>query len=189
MKRMTTEAGVIQADSPPPITLRPLIQAQAPDLQAVYEAAQDYFQNMTHQATPKGQAEGDLAQAACDDARHMLGITLEDTLIGVVDLRFADPGPLDARLGLILVSLPYRGQGLASWALRILEAWLSQATPTEAVVLSVLAQNRAAQAFFLHHGYLFTGETTRIMTGVIRSRQLYMRKPLKWHARQLWPAG
>ncbi|MEI2689310.1 MAG: hypothetical protein V9H69_06180 [Anaerolineae bacterium] len=46
-------------------------------------------------------------------------------------------------IGLILLAKAQRRQGLGSWALRMLEAWLTRDTPTEAVVVAVPAQNHS----------------------------------------------
>jgi exonuclease VII large subunit len=60
----------------------------------------------------------------------------------------------------------------------MLEAWLRRDTPTEAVVVAVPAQDRAAQSFFQANGYAFTGETARVLAGNTRLRLLKMRKSL-----------
>lgn len=163
-------------NSIPSITLRPARVSQAPELQAMYESASDYFHTATGLAATPGQARSDLVEVAGDDARHILAIYLQDELIGVLDFKLAEPGPFDARLGLLLLGEGHRGQGLGSWALRIWEEWLRRATPTEAVVLTVLAQNHAAQRFFQRHGYSYTGQAIRIKVGDVRSRLLFMRK-------------
>lgn len=165
--------------SPPPITLRPLTPADTPHLQAVYDSSEDFFQAATGQPAPASQARREL-EASAEDAGHvLLGIFWQETLAGVIDLRLAEPEPFDARLALLLVAEPYRRRGLGSWALRILEAWLRLATPTEAVVLAVMAQDHDGQRFFLRHGFAFTGQATRILTGSVRSRLLVMRKSLR----------
>lgn len=164
--------------SAPPITLRPLTLADTPALQAVYAASHDYFVQTAGTAPAPTQAEYDLSEAASDDGRFLLGIALDDAWVGVLDLWLAVPGPYDVRLGLILLRPASRRQGLGSWALRILEAWLRQATPSEAVVLTLPAHDHAAQAFFSAHGYAFTGHSTRVLAGHTRLRLLEMRKSL-----------
>lgn len=163
---------------PPPITLRPLSQTDAPELQMVYSAGADYFVLSTGGPPGADLAIRDLAEAANDDARHILGIYLNDEMAGVLDFKFADPEPFDVRLGLILLAEFQRGMGLGSWALSILEEWLSRATPVEAVVLAVPASNHAAQHFFRGHGYTFTGQAIRVATQETQSRWLFMRKEL-----------
>jgi RimJ/RimL family protein N-acetyltransferase len=166
------------AAAPPPLTLHPLVPGNASELQAVYAAGADYFARLSGGLVRADQAERDLAETAGDDARHILGIFLNDEMVGVVDLRFADPGPFDVRLGLILLGESHRGQGLGGWALRILEEWLRQATPSQAIVLAVLAQDLAAQRFFRRLGYDFTGQAIRVVVGDYRPRLLMMRKDL-----------
>ena len=153
--------------------------ADAPALQKVYSAGAAFFVQSTGTPPDAGQASHDLAEAISDEGRHILGIYLYDEMVGVIDLRLAEPEPFDVRIGLILMGEPYRGQGLGSWALRILEAWLARDTPTEAVVVTVTAQDHVAQSFFLANDYVFTGQSTRVLIGTTRFRFLEMRKDLR----------
>lgn len=162
----------------PPILLKPLDANHSSQLQAVYDASTDYFAQFASQPVPEQQAKQDLAAVATDEARHLLGIFLSGDLTGVIDLRFDDPEPLDTQLGLILLSPSHRRQGNGTWALRILEAWLRRDTPTEGVLVSVPAQDHAAQSFFAANGYSFTGQSTRVLTGDTRMRLLQMCKNL-----------
>lgn len=145
----------------------------------VYSAGAAFFVRSTGIPPDAGQASHDLAEAISDEGRHILGIYLHDEVVGVIDLHLAEPEPFDVRIGLILVAEPYRGQGLGSWALRILEAWLARDTPTEAVVVSVTAQDHDAQRFLLSNDYVFTGQSTRVLMGTTRLRLLEMRKGLR----------
>jgi RimJ/RimL family protein N-acetyltransferase len=166
-------------DSPaPPLTLRPLSTLDAPALQAVYQASADFFLDRGGAPPDPGQASADMAAAVAEDGRFLLGITLHESMIGVTDLQLASPGPYDVSIGLILLAEPHRRQGLGTWALRILEAWLTRDTPTEAVVVVVPAPDHAAQAFFIANGYIFTGQSTRELVGSSRLRLLEMRKSL-----------
>lgn len=162
----------------PPLTLRPLSPVDAAALQAVYQASADFFLDRGGAPPDPGQAEADLAAAAAEDGRYLLGISLLDSMIGLLDLRLAYPEPFDVSIGMILLAEGQRRQGLGSWALRMLEAWLRRDTPTEAVVVAVPAQDRAAQGFFLANGYSFTGQSTRVLVGSTRPRLLEMRKSL-----------
>jgi hypothetical protein len=162
----------------PPLTLRPLSPADAPALHAVYQASVDFFLGRAGAPPDPAQASADLAAAAAEDGRFLLGISLHESMIGLLDLRLAYPEPYDVSIGLILVAEPQRRHGLGTWALRMLEAWLRRDTPTEAVVVAVPAQDRAAQGFFLANGYAFTGQSTRVLVGSARPRMLEMRKSL-----------
>ena len=168
---------MIASDLPaPPLTLRPLSAANAPALQAVYAAAADYLLRASG-ALPQATAE--LQQAAGEEGRFLLGIYLSEEMIGLLDLRLAYPEPFDVSIGLILLAEGQRRQGLGSWVLRILEAWLSRDTPTEAVIVPVAAQDHIAQSFFLANDYVFTGQSTRVLMGSTRLRLLEMRKGLR----------
>lgn len=162
----------------PPLTLRPLSPDDASELQAVYQASAAFFIGDSGAPLDPAQASADLAAAAADEGRFLVGIALHDAMIGVIDLWLAQPGPLDVAIGLILLAEPYRRQKLGTWALRILEAWLSRDTPSEAVVVAVSAQDHAAQGFFTASGYSFTGQSTRALVGTSRLRLLEMRKSL-----------
>lgn len=166
------------SSAPPPIHLQPLGASHASLLQAVYDASAQFLTHYAGRPAPADQAAADLNPETRDEARHLLGVFFDDAMAGVIDLRFGDPSPLDTRLGLILLTPAFRGQGIGGWALRILEAWLSRDTPVERVVLSLPAQNHSAQRFFLAHGYRFTGESTRQLAGESRMRLLQMGKSL-----------
>ena len=162
----------------PPLTLRPLSPDDASELQAVYQASAAFFIGDSGAPLDPAQASADLAAAGAEEGRFLVGIALHDAMIGVIDLWLAQPGPLDVAIGLILLAEPYRRQKLGTWALRILEAWLSRDTPSEAVVVAVPAQDHAAQGFFTASGYSFTGQSTRALVGTSRLRLLEMRKSL-----------
>ena len=162
----------------PPLTLRPLSPDDASELQAVYQASAAFFIGDSGAPLDPAQASADLAAAGAEEGRFLVGIALHDAMIGVIDLWLAQPGPLDVAIGLILLAEPYRRQKLGTWALRILEAWLSRDTPSEAVVVALPAQDHAAQGFFTASGYSFTGQSTRALVGTSRLRLLEMRKSL-----------
>lgn len=162
----------------PPLTLRPLAPLDAAALQALYQASAEHFVRAWGVPPPSQQALSDLADGRENDARALLGIFLQDVLIGVIDLLFGDDEPPDVRLGLVLLTPEFRRQGLGSWALRILEAWLARDTPVERITLFVSAQNHPAQAFFSATGYSYTGHTTRAIVGRSRPRLLQMGKTL-----------
>jgi GNAT superfamily N-acetyltransferase len=162
----------------PPLTLRPLSTLDAPALQAVYQAGADFFLDRGGAPPESGQSGADLAAAAAEDGRFLLGISLHESVVGLLDLRLAYPEPFDVSIGLILLAEAHRRQGLGTWALRMLEAWLRCDTPTEAVIVAVPAQDRAAQGFFLANGYTFTGQSTRVVKASTRLRLLEMRKSL-----------
>lgn len=168
---------VLQPPSPP-LTLRPLSPGDAPALQGLYQASADFSLSQDGVLPEPDQAAASLMAATAEEGRYLLGITLRDAMIGVIDLRLASPGPYDVSIGLILLAEGQRRQRLGSWALRMLEAWLTRDTPTEAVVVAVPAQNHAAQAFFTANGYTYTGQSTRVLAGSTRLRLLEMRKSL-----------
>ena len=64
-------------------------------LQKVYSAAAAFFVQSTGIPPDAGQASYDLAEAISDEGRHFLGIYLHDEMVGVIDLRLAEPEPFD----------------------------------------------------------------------------------------------
>ena len=168
----------MSSQRPPPLLLKPLDASHGALLQGVYDESAQYFIQFAGGRAAQSQAEHDLTAADDNDARHLLGLFLDDQLVGVIDLRFADPEPLDTRLVLVLLTPTCRRRRLGGWALRILEAWLRRDTPTEGVVVSVPAQNHDAQRFFAANGYAFSGQSTRVLSGDVRMRLLEMRKNL-----------
>ncbi len=162
----------------PNLTLVPLTTDDIPRLQALYEAAADYFFALGASTVPDTMAERALLEASTLPGRHIMGITLEDRLIGLLDFRLRYPANDVAQLGLILLHPDYRGQGYGSLALDIWETWLDLQTPIERVRAAVPAHMRDAQRFFLRREYHLTGESYRTAIGDAHPRLLIMVKLL-----------
>lgn len=165
-------------DPQPNLRLVPLDVGDAPRLQRVYEAAADYFHLVGEGTPPPAMAERALVEAAAVPDRHIMGIVLEEDLIGVLDFRLRYPAMDTAHLGLVLLVPDARGHGYGTLALDIWETWLEVQTPIERVRLSVVAHNRRAIRFWLKRGYRFTGEARRVAVGATAPRVLIMEKRL-----------
>ena len=162
----------------PNLRLVPLTPEDASRLQPVYEAAADYFEDLGEVSVPSSMAERTLLEAANTPGRHIMGITLDGDLIGVLDFRLGYPAAEVAQLGLILLVPEQRGRGLGSLALDIWETWLEVQTPIRQVRAAVPAHLRRAQRFFLRREYHFTGEAYRVQVGEAQPRLLVMTKLL-----------
>ncbi len=160
------------------LRLVPLTTEDRARLQKVYEASADYFELVGEVGVPPNTAERALLEAASIPERHVMGIFVDEELIGVLDFRLRYPGPDTAYLGLILIVPEMRGKGYGSLALDIWETWLDVQTPIARVRLGVAAHNRRAIRFWLRRGYRMTGEARRVAVGAAAPRILFMEKTL-----------
>ncbi len=164
----------------PPVSLRPLTEADLPAWQAVYEATPGYFRLMTRRPPSPQQAAADFAAAREMPGRIQWGIFIPGAegpeLVGVVDLRLAEDNL--ARIGLLLVAEPHQRRGIGSQAYRLIERWLRDQMHVRTIEISVAAANVGAQRFFQKHGYAFTGGNLRVPAGEHTVRLLAMRKEL-----------
>lgn len=158
------------------LLLVPLRVADVPRLQQVYEACADYFQLVGRTSTPAHMAERVMLEVETTPGRHVMGITLNDELIGLLDFRLRYPAPDVAQLGLILIVPGERNRGYGTLAMDIWETWLDVQTPIARVRAAVVAHNRGAQRFFLRRQYHLTGETYRMPVGRAQPRVLVMEK-------------
>ncbi len=162
----------------PNLRLVPLTTDDIPQLQALYEAAEDYFFSLGVSRIPDTMAERALLEASNRPGRHIMGIMLDDDFIGMLDFRLRYPANDVAQLGLILLRPEYRGQGYGTLAMDIWETWLDLQTPIERVRAAVPAHLRNAQRFFLRREYHLTGESYRATVGDAHPRLLIMVKLL-----------
>ena len=171
----------------PPITLIPLSAEHAAPLQAVYDAAPAYWLLFGLDSLPPGQAALDLAAAAADPARTLLGILQRvnpddpaagQTMVGALDLRRHFPDEERATLGLLIIAEPFQRQGIGRTAWALLESWLAQQPGLTTARLSVEQFNIPALRFFTALGFTLTGEATRRKVNDTFVRYLDMEKPL-----------
>ncbi len=170
-----------------PVTLIPLDAEHAALLQAVYVAAPAYWALFGIDGLPSDQAARDLAEAADDPTRTILGILQRvnpadpaagQSMVGAVDLRRHYPDESDVTLGLLIVAEPHQRQGVGSAAWALLEAWLAQQPGLATARLSVEQFNTPALHFFTALGFKLTGEATRKKVNDLFVRYLDMQKEL-----------
>ena len=154
--------------------------ADAPALQKVYSAGAAFFVQFTGIPPDAGQASHDLAEAISDEGRHILGIYLHNEMVGVIDLRLAEPEPFDVRIGLILMAEPYRGQGLGSSGAAILGGMAGprDAHRSRSRHRGCPGSRRAAFPSPPTITYL-QGNQLAVLVGTTRLRLLKMRKGLR----------
>jgi RimJ/RimL family protein N-acetyltransferase len=170
-----------------PITLIPLSAEHAAPLQAVYVAAPRYWAHFGLDALPPDQATRDLAAAADDPTRSILGIlqrvqpdnpSAGQQMIGAVDMRRHYPAEQDVTVGLLIVAEPYQRQGIGRAAWALLEGWLAQQPGLSVAHLAIEQFNLPALHFFTALGYELTGHATRQKVNNTFVRYLAMQKLL-----------
>lgn len=158
--------------------LVPLTVEAVSALQAILEAAEDYFHRLGARDVPGDMAERLLLAATHTPGRHVMGIEVDARLIGLLDFRLRYPDPDHAYLGLILLVPSERGKGYGSLALDIWETWLALQTPVRRVRTGVPAALRRPLRFFQRRGYWPTGEARRVVVGDRQPRVLILEKRL-----------
>ncbi len=171
----------------PAITLIPLGADHAPPLQAVYEAAPAYWARFALTHVPSDQAARDLAEAAADPTRTLLGILRRvdaadpaagQIMVGAIDLRRHYPDDGFVTLGLLVVAESYQRAGIGRAAWTLLEAWLAAQPEFTRARLSVEQFNIPGLHFFTALGFGMTGDANRQKVGDAFVRYLAMEKAL-----------
>lgn len=136
-------AGRLQAD-------------QAPEVQALCEACQDYHEML--EGAPAGPEAGESTFAALPPGKaydDKYVIALRDgagSLIGIIDLIRDYPEPGVWYIGLLLLHPDHRGRGLGQATVEALADWV-QAQGGMALGLGVVNQNKAAVRFWRAAGF------------------------------------
>lgn len=162
----------------PNLRLIPLSDNAADDVHRVLVASQDYFQDLGADHIPSDLGKRLLLEALHTPNRHMMSITLEGQIIGLMDFRLRYPSPETAYLGLLLLIPTMRRQGYGSLAMDIWETWLDRHTPILRVRLGVPAHCRRTLRFYFRRGYHLTGEARRVSVGHMQPRVLFLEKHL-----------
>lgn len=110
------------------VTLQRVTPGMEDTLQEVFEAAGDHFTTITGRPSPDPDAaQRELASAATAPGREVFLIRLRDaeTPVGAVGWWEQHPIPEITLLGMLLVGIPHREQGIAREALELLGATLA----------------------------------------------------------------
>ena len=139
------------------LLVQPLGEADAPRLQALFEACPDYFERC---GLPLAADEAlqDLRSTPPPDfawaAQWHLGLVRPggDGLVAVLQVCSEAPAPGVWHLGLLMVHPAHRGQGLARRLVAALEAWALQ-SGARWLRLGVVAGNEPAERFWCRQGF------------------------------------
>ena len=129
------------------------------NLQALYERAADYWLLADGRAPDRGKAAAFFTDGppVCDPARsHRLGIFRGMRLVGVAEMSFGFPEPLDGYLGLMILDPAVRGEGIGPAVLHEMER-LARAAGARRLYLGVLEANPRGRAFWARQGFVQTG--------------------------------
>jgi ribosomal protein S18 acetylase RimI-like enzyme len=146
------------------VLARPAAAADAPALQAVMDAARDYFELTEGAPAAPGAARALLEDAEVDGARRvfLLWPVAGPAPIGFLDLYLHHPEPGVAHVGVLALRPEARGRGLGGALVEALTAAL-RAEGLSALRASVGDENPAARAFWERAGF---GEVGRLEGGV-----------------------
>ena len=153
------------------LTMRPLTGARGEmaALQAVLEAAPDYFLRVTG-GPPRAEAQNlftALPQGKTYDDKHVWGLYLGEVMIGCADVIRGYPRGDTAVIGLLLLAERWQGRGLgrafAALVLRAIAQWSEIAT----LRIGVAETNPRALAFWRALGFRETGEVKPAARGVV----------------------
>lgn len=98
-------------------------------------------------------------------------------LVGIADLAFGYPAPLDAYLGLLMLAAHTRGRGYGHHFLRALEAE-ARARHAPALYLAVLDANPRARVFWEREGFTLHEAGRTVTLGTKTQTACRMVKPL-----------
>jgi RimJ/RimL family protein N-acetyltransferase len=165
------------------LTLR-LLSGEPQDVAAVQdvlEAAPQYAQLITGAAPAASEAADTFTLLppgkTCDD-KFVLGVFLNEQMIGCVDLIRGYPDASTAFIGLLVIAEPFQERGLGSAAYRRLEQWVRDRDVCERIRLAVVGVNEPGMAFWEGVGFAPTGETTPYRHGRVTSELVLFEKPL-----------
>jgi len=159
-------------------SLQPLTVDDIPALQRVYDACATAFTLLLGRPAGPEQAAADFQQAQEMPGRFQFGVRTDGEMVGLVDCKLDDDREGVARVGLLLLALPYDDPAIASLVLRILVSWLNGTFGVNRLETDVLAHDPTAIRFWTSEGFTFTGEQYRRDLPGYAPRLLVMAKDL-----------
>ena len=156
--------------------------AEVAAVQRVLEAAPQYAQLITG-APPATTEAADtfsmLPPGKTHDDKSVLGIFLDEQMIGCIDLVRGYPDASSSFLGLLVIDERYQRRGLGSAAYGRLEQWIRDQGVCDRVRLAVVGVNEPAIAFWESVGLVPTGETKPYRHGRVVSELVLFEKSLR----------
>jgi uncharacterized protein len=168
----------------PRVTLR-LLRGDAremAELQRVLEAGPTYAERIT--GAPPGRADAQSLYSVLPphkgyEDKFVLGVYLDDTMIGCVDLIRGYPDEHTAHLGLLLLAEPYQGRGFGAAAYRAIEDYIRHWGPNwERLRIGVVRTNEEVLPFWTKLGFVRTGEVKPYRYSNVTSETLVLSKAL-----------
>ncbi len=163
-----------------PDILRPITLADAPALQALYEACGDFSIQMSGEGVPSDAALQDLRRTdgtAETALTHYFGWFAPDGLLAMMEYRLHSPAPGVCFIGVLQVAPLQRNQGLGARMLAMLEVQWRQQGINE-LRLAVLAESPAAQRFWQRQGFVKHGTLPQVRFGLKKHVRYELRRPL-----------
>ena len=156
------------SENAPPILLKPITTDFLADLQAMYEASEEYFRAFTGEPVSPLQAANEYHQLLDSEDRAIMAIWWQEneeaSIIGSLDFRFHHPTEGVLWLGALILrdELPADRDFIGEWALRILEEWLRIATDINEIRTAVPFSAADYVQFWQNAGYELTPELLRL---------------------------
>jgi RimJ/RimL family protein N-acetyltransferase len=159
------------------LALRPLPEADLPQLLKIYQGTPLYFDGLGCAASALALADVRAQWQAARDTpgRALLGVyhSATDLLIGVADVQVDAPQPGAAAIWVLLIWGGFQRQGYGQECLALLERWLAEEHGIGAL-WAVAGENEEGQSFLRLQGFRPTGEPATPPIG--RGRAFWMRR-------------
>lgn len=148
-------------------------------VQNILEEAPDYSQAIS--GTIPGNKAGQSTFEALPDNfnrcnKHVLGVYLNQKLIGVIDLLIGFPTQDKAHIGLLLLSEQFQDAGHGKHTYQELERYIRQFTQIKTIRLSYVETNAKVFHFWNKQGFQVTGEKRHYENNLIQSYSILMEK-------------
>ncbi len=150
-------------------------------VQKLFENSPTYFLYVSGEVAGLGEGEEAFRALPPDfpkENKHVLGIALQETFIGVVDCLIGYPSIEKAHVGLLLLDENYQAQGFGKRAYLEIEAYLKLFRSISTVRLSVVESNSEVLEFWRKMGFQRTGEVKSYSNKRIQSSVIIMEKEL-----------
>jgi GNAT superfamily N-acetyltransferase len=119
--------------------------------QRLLEAAPFYCRNVSGEVANAGDVE-EVFKALPDkfikENKHVLGIFLDDDLVGLIDCLFGYPSPDKAHIGLFLLEESSQGKGLGKCSFGECEKYVGNFSEIKIVRLAVVRKNEVVLPFW-----------------------------------------
>jgi len=152
------------------------------ELQRVLEAAPTYAERIT--GAPPGKADAQSLYSVLPpnkgyEDKFVLGVLVDRTMIGCVDLIRGYPDEHTALLGLLLLAEPYQRMGFGTAAYRAVEDYVRHWGPHwERLRIGVVRTSEEVLPFWTKLGFVRTGEVKPYRYGNVTSETLVLSKAL-----------